>query len=66
MDLSNYSFEDAISRLDELTALLSSPTVTLADSVALFREAAELRAHCAKLLQEASLQIEQIEKDAGQ
>ncbi len=63
MELPKYTFEEAMNRLEELTAILSSPTVTLAESVELFREAAALVRHCDELLKNASLQIEEIEKD---
>ncbi|MEA4911612.1 MAG: exodeoxyribonuclease VII small subunit [Oscillospiraceae bacterium] len=64
MKLNDYTFEDAMNRLEELTAMLSAPSVTLAESVELFREAAELKKHCEALLKNASLQVEDIQKEA--
>lgn len=61
-----YSFEDAINRLEELTVMLSSDSVSLSDSVGLFKEAAELINYCKTLLEKTSLQIEEATKEIEQ
>lgn len=58
-----YTFEDAIHRLEELTVMLSSDTVSLADSVGLFKEASELIQYCKTLLENTGLQIEDATKE---
>ncbi len=60
---SEYTFETAVARLEELTVILSSSTVTLNESVELFKEAAALIKLCEEMLKNANVEIEEISKD---
>ncbi len=51
------SFEEELSRIDEINTKLSAGNVTLEESVHLYEEASERIQHCKKLLNEAELKI---------
>lgn len=55
------SYEEGISRLEEILAKMQSEEVSLADSVKLYAEAASLMEYCHTALEKAELQIEEID-----
>lgn len=56
--LQNLSFEQAISRLEQIVNELSSNKINLDDMIKLHNEANELHNFCQKKLQEAQLKME--------
>lgn len=56
------SYEQAISRLEEIVATLENGDKTLDESVKLFEEGAFLADYCNKALQEAELKIVKLEQ----
>jgi exodeoxyribonuclease VII small subunit len=54
------TFEQAMSRLDEIVARLDSGEASLEESLALFSEGAELMGFCEKKLADAKLTIEKL------
>ena len=59
------SFEENITRLEEITALLERGDARLADSLALFEEGTKLAAACAALLDQAEQQVVKLQKGTG-
>ena len=59
------TFEQAMSRLDEITAALDSGGLELEESLKLFSEGAELIGFCNKKLENAKLTIETLFPDAN-
>ncbi len=60
--MSEITFESAMKRLDEITTLLESGKMPLADSMKLFEEGTKLADFCNKQLDEAELKIVQVQK----
>lgn len=58
------SFEQQISRLEEIVAQMEKGDAELADSLALFDEGTALIASCGKLLDEAEQKVVQLMKSA--
>lgn len=56
-------FEEALERLAVINEKLESDEISLEDSVKLFKEGIELSKLCQKKLDEAKLEIENIELD---
>lgn len=56
------SFEAGLARLQEILALLADEATPLAQAVRLYAEAAELVAYCDGALQDAKVQIEEIDQ----
>jgi exodeoxyribonuclease VII small subunit len=54
------TFEEAMSRLDEIVARLDGGEASLEESLALFSEGAELMTFCEKKLADAKLTIEKL------
>ena len=54
------TFEQAMSRLEEIVARLGEGTATLDETLKLFQEGTELAAFCDKKLTDAKLKIEQL------
>lgn len=54
----NLTFEEAMARLDNISATLDSGETPLEESLALYGEGAELLAFCEKKLKDAKLKIE--------
>lgn len=52
------TFEQALTRLDEITALLSNGSVSLEESLALYAEGAGLIERCTQQLHDAKAKIE--------
>ena len=55
------TFEEGMTRLEEILARMQSDETTLAESVKLYAEAANLMEYCGKTLDKVSLQIEEID-----
>jgi len=55
--MENKSFEQALTRIEEIVSLLEAGNLPLNDSLKLFREAAELAEICKKNLDSAQLQV---------
>ncbi len=56
----DYSFEQAVERLEEIGALLAQGSETLENSVLLYQEAGELIQYAQSLLKQAALKVERI------
>ena len=59
----NMTYEQAVSRLDEIVSLLEKNESSLDEALALFEEGTKLTAFCTKKLSEAKAKITEIEKD---
>jgi len=59
------TFEQAMTRLDEIASTLDKGALSLDDSLALFSEGAELITFCNNSLEEARLTIEQLFPQGG-
>lgn len=57
------NFEDGLARLQEILRQMQDPATTLDKSVKLYAEAAQLIAYCNTTLEQAKLQIEEIDAD---
>ncbi len=57
------TYEQAVERLEAITAALEQNNVSLDEALALFSEGTELAAFCTKKLEEAKQKITVIEKD---
>ncbi len=55
------TFEEGMSRLEDILAKMQSEETTLADSVKLYAEAASLVEYCSRTLGKVSLQIDEID-----
>ena len=55
------TFEEGLSRLQEILARMQAQDTPLADSVKLYAEAADLIQYCNSALDKAKLQIEEID-----
>lgn len=65
--LSQYSFEEALKRLETIVHTLESGEVALEDSIRLYTEGQGLKAHCEAKLADATARIEAIQQnDAGE
>ena len=56
------SFEEQITRLEEIVAALEKGDAQLADSLALFEEGTKLAASCTAMLDEAELKVVKLQK----
>jgi len=56
----NHTFETALTRLDQITAILDRGDAALEESLSLYQEGAGLIALCTKQLEEAKLTIEKL------
>ena len=59
-----FNFEKAMSRLSEISELMSKNEISLDENLKLYNEAAELIGKCGKYLDEAKLIVEQAEVKA--
>ncbi|AHA27478.1 exodeoxyribonuclease VII small subunit [Candidatus Liberibacter americanus] len=59
-DISNLSFEKAVSELEGIVTILERGDVTLEDSISIYERGAALKQHCDTLLSSAENRIEQI------
>lgn len=58
----NMKFEEAISRLEEIVALLGDQTTALDQALKLYGEASELSAFCTAKLEEAKLRLVTVDR----
>ena len=59
------SFEDALKRLEAIVQRLESGEASLEDSITLYTEGQELKAHCEAKLQAATMRIEAIQQNSA-
>ena len=57
------SFEDAVVRIEQITALLSDEQLQLQEALEMFKEAASLIVFCKKELNDAELVVEEYKKN---
>ena len=62
----NMKFEEAMGRLEEITALLSDQSTALDQALKLYSESVELSAFCSQKLDQAQLQLSLIEPSQPQ
>jgi exodeoxyribonuclease VII small subunit len=60
------TFEEGITRLENILAEMQSPNTTLADAVKLYAEAANLVTYCNETLNKTAVQIEEIDAKLAQ
>ena len=53
-------FEQSMARLEEIVAKLEGETLTLSESIALYKEGAELSERCRKAINEAKLTVKAV------
>ena len=58
--IAKMSFEEALSRLEEVAQILSSQKINLEQMIDLYEEGNALREHCSLRLEEAKMKIEKI------
>jgi exodeoxyribonuclease VII small subunit len=58
--ISKMSFEEAMTRLEEIVETLSSQKITLDSMIKIYEEGNLLKEHCSKRLDEAKLKIDVI------
>ncbi|MBQ1351931.1 MAG: exodeoxyribonuclease VII small subunit [Oscillospiraceae bacterium] len=58
------TFEQSMSRLEEIIAALEKGETPLADALTLFEEGAGLLRHCSETLEQAEQTIARLQKDA--
>lgn len=56
------SFETAMKRLDELSAQMEQPDISLDNSIKCYKEAVELVAFCRKYIDDAKLTVQNLEE----
>jgi exodeoxyribonuclease VII small subunit len=59
-DISNFSFEQAMSELEDVVAKLENGQVPLEDSIKLYEIGNDLKKHCEQKLKEAEEKVAQI------
>lgn len=60
MNEQNKTFEENMTRLEQIVRAMERGEVALEESLKLFREGTELVAQCGKLLDEAQLQVKKV------
>ena len=60
MNQQNHTFEESMSRLEQIVRAMERGDVALEESLKLFQEGTELVRSCQKLLDEAQLQVKMI------
>ena len=65
MNQNNKTFEENMGRLEQIVRAMERGDVALEESLKLFQEGTELIRSCAKLLDEAELQVKKIMTDAN-
>jgi exodeoxyribonuclease VII small subunit len=60
MNLQNNSFEANMQRLEQIVRAMERGDVALDESLKLFQEGTELVKNCAKMLDEAELQVQKV------
>jgi exodeoxyribonuclease VII small subunit len=64
-DIAAMSFEDALSELEKIVAVLESGKAPLERSIEVYERGAALKAHCEKKLEAARLRVEKIVVGSG-
>ena len=62
-EVTELSFEEALTELDDIVAKLEAGELTLEESLSLFERGQKLAARCNKQLDEASLRVEQLSEE---
>ena len=65
MSKQSKTFEESMSRLEQIVRAMERGDVALEESLNLFREGTELVKNCGKLLDEAELQVKKVMTDAA-
>lgn len=58
--ITKLSFEEAMTRLEEIVEILSSQKINLDSMIELYEEGSALKEHCARKLDEAKMKIETV------
>ena len=66
MNKTNQTFEDSMTRLEQIVRAMERGDVPLEESLKLFQEGTELVQRCQKLLDDAILQVKKIAFQANQ
>ena len=61
--MTDFRFEDCLTRLEQIVGQLEAGTLSLEDSLKVFEEGIGLARHCAKYLADAEQRIEILAKD---
>ncbi len=61
--ISKQSFEDSLTRLEEISALLDSEQLGLEAAINLYEEGINLSKQCTEMLKKAELKITELKKD---
>lgn len=61
--MENMTYEQAITRLEEIVSLLEKNEISLDDSLKLFEEGTKLSAFCSNKLNNAKIKITEIEEN---
>lgn len=64
-NIKNLSFEEALSKLENIVRELEAGRIKLDDAVSAYEQAVNLKSFCEKKLQEAKLKIEKVEIQAN-
>lgn len=62
-DQERQSFENALQRLEEIVTKLEDESIALEDSINLYEEGVKLSKYCSKILEDAELRIEEVNKE---
>ena len=65
MNPANKTFEESMSRLEQIVRAMERGDVALEESLKLLQEGTEIVRNCGKLLDEAELQVKKIMTDAN-
>ncbi|MCC5935132.1 MAG: exodeoxyribonuclease VII small subunit [Candidatus Cyclonatronum sp.] len=60
------SFEEALSRLEQVVVQLEKPDLPLKESVEYFERGLKLSRYCSQILEQAELQVEQVKQNDTQ
>ena len=60
------SFEDKLTRLEEITTSLENSEIGLEDSIQLFEEGVKLSKECLSVLEKAELKVTTLKKDLNE
>ncbi len=58
------SFEEALSRLEEISSVMEKGETGLEESVKLYKEGVELAVYCSKILNKAEQQVKELSENA--
>ena len=63
MEIDDLTFEDALTELEAIVGRMEAGNLTLEESLQLFERGQQLSLYCARLLDEATLRVEQLTAD---